>query len=264
MIRYALRCARGHEFDSWFQSSSAYDSQHKRGLVTCPMCDSAKVEKAIMAPRAARKGKPKAAPEPVAAPAEDTASTSLVMAPQEREFVTKLKELRDHVLKNADNVGNKFPDEARKIGDILERIRKGQPLKEVAPELSQGVCFHVLGLAPNAARLSIRFWFDNDFGVLAKNYQRFIADMRIEPPPRETHPPLWRYLVEIAVLGKRENVPTNLAGEWMRSILIGTAYPLTLLSTVLMRIRADGEINALRVAILKALLIRNFNKEAPV
>lgn len=156
--------------------------------------------------------------------------------------------------------------ETRKVGDILERIRKGQPLKEVAPELSRGVRFHVLGLAPNAARLSIRFWFDNDFGVLAGNYQRFVADMQIEPPPRESNPPLWRYLIETAVLGKRENAPPNLAGEWMRSILTGTAYPQTLLATVLMRIRADGGINALRVAILKALVVRNFKneKEAPV
>jgi len=156
--------------------------------------------------------------------------------------------------------------ETRKVGDILERIRKGQPLKEVAPELSRGVRFHVLGLAPNAARLSIRFWFDNDFGVLAGNYQRFVGDMQIEPPPRESSPPLWRYLIETAVLGKRENVPPNLAGEWMRSILTGTAYPQTLLVTVLMRIRADGEINALRIAILKALVVRNFKneKEAPV
>lgn len=154
--------------------------------------------------------------------------------------------------------------ESRKVGDILEHIRKGQPLDEVAPELSRGVRFHVLGLAPNAARLSIRFWFDDDFGVLARNYQRFVADMRIEPPPRESNPPLWRYLIETAVLGKRENVPPNLAGEWMRSILMGTAYPQTLLSTVLMRIRADGEVNALRVAMLKALIIRNFKREAPV
>ncbi|EAQ36307.1 CRISPR-associated protein [Nitrobacter sp. Nb-311A] len=151
--------------------------------------------------------------------------------------------------------------ETRKVGDILERIRKGQPLKEAAPELSRGVRFHVLGLAPNAARLSIRFWFDNDFGVLAENYQQFVADMQIEPPPREPNPPLWRYLIETAVLGKRENVHPNLAGEWMRSILTGAAYPQPLLATVLMRIRADGEVNALRVAILKALVIRNFKNE---
>lgn len=137
MIRYALRCARGHEFESWFQSSSAYDSQHKRGLVTCPACDSTKVEKAIMAPRIARKGKSKPAPQPIAAPAEDAASTSLVMAPQERELVTKLKELRDHVLKNADNVGKEFPDEARKMhyGDIEHRAIYGEATTEEARAL---------------------------------------------------------------------------------------------------------------------------------
>ena len=73
-------------------------------------------------------------------------------------------------------------------------------------------------------------------------------------------PALWKYLAETAVLGKRENVPPNLAGEWMRAILTGTPYPLTLLSTVLMRIRADGEVNALRVAILKALLDPKFQQ----
>ena len=155
--------------------------------------------------------------------------------------------------------------QAGKVGDILKRIRNGQPLKEFAPELAEGVRFYVLGLAPNAARLSIRFWFENDFGVLARNYQRFVGEMEIMPPPRDEHPALWKYLAETAVLGKRENVPPNLAGEWMRSILTGTPYPLTLLATVLMRIRADKDMSALRVGILKALLIRNFkSKEAPV
>jgi len=137
MIRYALRCEHGHAFDSWFQGSAAYDSQHKRGLVACPVCESTKVDKAIMAPRIARKGKSKSAPEPVAAPAEDTASASLVMAPQERELVAKLRELRDHVLKNADNVGKKFSDEARKMhyGDIEHRAIYGEATTEEARAL---------------------------------------------------------------------------------------------------------------------------------
>ena len=157
--------------------------------------------------------------------------------------------------------------QAAKVGDILKRIRNGQPLREFAPELAEGVRFHVLGLAPNSARLSIRFWFDNDFGILARNYQRFVRDMAVAPTSRDENPALWKYLAETAVLGKRENVPPNLAGGWMRAILTGTPYPLTLLSTVLMRIRADGDVNALRVGILKALLIRNFRRterEAPV
>lgn len=154
--------------------------------------------------------------------------------------------------------------QAEKVGVLLDQIRKGMPLKDFAPGLAYGVRFHILGLAPNAARLSIRFWMDNDFGTIARNYQKFVEEMRIEPPPRDGYPALWKYLAETAVLGKRENVPPNLAGEWMRSILTGTSYPLTLLSTVLMRLRADKEVNALRVGILKALLIRNFNWEVPV
>jgi hypothetical protein len=137
MIRYALRCERGHEFESWFQSSAAYDSQHKRRLVACPSCESTKVEKAIMAPRIARKGKSKSAPAPVATSTEDASSTSLVMAPQERELSAKLKELRDHVLKHADNVGNKFPDEARKIhyGDTEHRAIYGEATPDEARAL---------------------------------------------------------------------------------------------------------------------------------
>ncbi|OCW58398.1 type I-C CRISPR-associated protein Cas8c/Csd1 [Hoeflea olei] len=156
-------------------------------------------------------------------------------------------------------------DATKAIGIQLERIRRGEQLRAIEPDLADTVRFYVLGLAPNAARLSIRFYFENDFGALTRNYQAFVEDMRIEPPPpRDPYPPLWRYLSELAVLGKRENVPPNLAGEWMRAILAGTRYPLTLLSGVLMRIRADGEVNALRVGILKALLNRNFDKEAPV
>jgi CRISPR-associated protein Csd1 len=149
-----------------------------------------------------------------------------------------------------------------RIRDCLERIRKGEALESVEPRLAKGVTFYVLGLAPNAARLSVRFFHAGNFGDITRNYQAFVSDMRVEPPPRDGYPPLWRYLLETAVLGKRENVTPNLAGEWMRSILAGTNYPLSLMASVLTRIRADGEVNALRVGILKALLIRNFNMEA--
>jgi len=151
------------------------------------------------------------------------------------------------------------------IKPVLDAIRQGKPLQTINPKLAQGTRFYVLGLAPNASRLSIRFWFDNDFSVLAKNYGRFAADMKIEPPDKDAHIALWKYLRETAVLGKGENVQPNLAGDWMRAILSGTPYPLTLLNAVLIRLRADGDVNARRVSILKAVLIRNFNsKEAPV
>ncbi|MCA0271753.1 MAG: type I-C CRISPR-associated protein Cas8c/Csd1 [Proteobacteria bacterium] len=153
---------------------------------------------------------------------------------------------------------------ASRVKDRLDEIRHGQKLAQVAPELAEGVRFYVLGLAPNAARLSVRFYWESDFGRLVANYQRYLTDTALEPPPRNGWPPLWRYLIELALQGKRENIPPLIAGEWMRAILTGTPYPLTLLSNTLMRIRADGEVNALRAAILKSVLIRNLNVEAPV
>lgn len=152
--------------------------------------------------------------------------------------------------------------QAAEVGTKLTQIKAGEPLSKVAPDLADGVRFYVLGLAPNAARLSIRFYYDNDFGVLAENYRRYVEDMRIEPADqRDPHPPLWKYLAETAVLGKRENVPPNLAGDWMRAILSGTPYPLTLLTSVLMRLRSDRDVNARRVAMLKAIIVRNFARE---
>ncbi|MFO1138247.1 MAG: type I-C CRISPR-associated protein Cas8c/Csd1 [Paracoccus sp. (in: a-proteobacteria)] len=150
------------------------------------------------------------------------------------------------------------------IRERLDGIRNGLPLTQIAPELAQGVRFHVLGLAPNAARLSVRFYWQDDFGRLTANYQRYLSDMKLMPPPRDGWPPLWRYLSELAAMGKRENVPPLIAGEWLRAILTGAPYPMTLLSTVLMRIRADGDINALRVAMMKSVLIRNLKRKVPV
>ena len=136
MIKYDLRCEQGHAFESWFQSSSAYDSQRKRKLIACPSCGSPKVEKAIMAPRLSgtRKHGRVEAPSEVA-PVE-TPTPSLVMT-QELELRAKLKELRDHVVKNADNVGERFPNEARKMhyGDIEHRPIYGEASADEAKSL---------------------------------------------------------------------------------------------------------------------------------
>jgi len=153
MIRYTLRCERGHAFESWFQTSSAYDSQVKRKLVTCPACGSAKVEKAIMAPQiVSKKGRDSAVPAP-ASPADVTipSSTPLMMA-QERELRAKLRELRDHIVKNADNVGERFPNEARKMhyGDIEHRPIYGEASPDEARSLiEEGVEVSPLPVLPD-------------------------------------------------------------------------------------------------------------------
>jgi len=155
MIRYALACDKGHAFESWFADSAAYDKQAKRGLVTCPQCGSAKVEKAIMAPRLATARKRKApieAPAVPEAPAAAPAAAPVAMvSPQEREFRTKLKELRDHLVKNADHVGPKFPEEARKMhyGEIEHRSIYGEASPDEAKELvEEGIEVHPLPVLP--------------------------------------------------------------------------------------------------------------------
>jgi hypothetical protein len=155
MIRYNLRCDHDHAFESWFQSSAAYESQEKRRLVSCPACGSTKVERAIMAPQiVSKKGRDSAAPAPASAPATDVitpGSTSLLMA-QERELRVKLKELRDHIVKNADNVGERFPNEARKMhyGDIEHRPIYGEASPEEARALiEEGVEVSPLPVLPD-------------------------------------------------------------------------------------------------------------------
>ena len=171
MIRYALNCNHGHTFESWFQNSAAYDKQTKRSLVTCPVCGSAKVEKAMMAPRLANAGA--LAPEPpmppmsqaaVPTPAMPTPATSApampaptkspvaMMSPPERELRQKLKEIRDHITKNASYVGPRFPEEARKIhyGETEHRSIYGEASPDEAKELhEEGIEFHPLPILPD-------------------------------------------------------------------------------------------------------------------
>ena len=162
MIRYALACAQGHAFESWFQDSAAYDKQRKRGLVSCPVCGDTQVDKAIMSPRlsgANKRGQAAAPPAEAPAPAgdapvaarEDAKAPVAIMSPQEREFRQKLKELRQHLTKNADYVGQKFPEEARKMhyGDIDHRSIYGEASPKDAKELhEEGIEFHPLPVLP--------------------------------------------------------------------------------------------------------------------
>jgi hypothetical protein len=159
MIRYALACDNGHTFESWFASSAAYDKQVKRSLVTCPICNSAKVEKAIMAPRLS--GTKKHGDDAVAAsvpeqpsptPVPEAPAPVAMMSPQEHELRKKLTEIREHLTKNADYVGRKFPEEARKMhyGDIEHRSIYGEASPDQAKELhEEGIEFHPLPVLPD-------------------------------------------------------------------------------------------------------------------
>src|SRR5258708_1163181 len=162
MIRYTLVCNKRHEFESWFTNSAAYDKQAKRGLVTCPLCGSAKVEKALMAPRLGRTDTPsnqeaaQAQPQPSStetAPAAAKVPTPVAMiSPQEQEFRRKLRELRDHLVKNAENVGQRFPEEARKMhyGEAEHRSIYGVASPKDAKALhDEGIEFSPLPVLPD-------------------------------------------------------------------------------------------------------------------
>lgn len=148
-------------------------------------------------------------------------------------------------------------EETATLRHALEQIADGRPVQDVAPGLDPATRFYVLGLAPNASRLSVRFWYDTTLGPFVEAISAHWRDMRIEPSPWRGQPAAWALLYETAVQRKAENIPPLLGGELMRAILTGNRYPRTLLSATLQRIRADGDINGARAAICKACLVRD-------
>ncbi|MDE3028617.1 MAG: type I-C CRISPR-associated protein Cas8c/Csd1, partial [Paracoccaceae bacterium] len=151
----------------------------------------------------------------------------------------------------------------------LQRLRDGRPLAEVAPNLDQGVRFHVLGLAPNAARLSVRFYWEDSFGVLARHYVDWMRDTDLETAA--TRP---EFSIRSAVLrtapaqiknGKlsfdSEHVSPLLAGELLRAVLTGGRFPRALLGLLIMRIRSDHLIDRVRISLIKAVIVRDMRRE---
>jgi hypothetical protein len=158
MIRYALCCEHDHCFETWFQNSAAYDRQAKRALIECPVCRSTKVEKAIMAPRLMGSRRKRADVEdaakksPPVPPTPPAATPVAMMSPPERKLRKKLKELREHITRNADYVGPRFPEQARKIhyGEIEHRSIYGEASPDEAKELhEEGIEFHPLPILPD-------------------------------------------------------------------------------------------------------------------
>ncbi|NLW46972.1 MAG: type I-C CRISPR-associated protein Cas8c/Csd1 [Firmicutes bacterium] len=121
--------------------------------------------------------------------------------------------------------------------------------------------FYILGLSPNAARIAIRFWHFGTISEYATRIRQYFEDFSIIKPPKEPkYYSIWRILVNIATQDKSENIPPNLAGEFMRSILDGAPYPATLLQAALRRIRSDtvNRVKPVRAALIKAYLNRYY------
>ena len=143
MIRYDLVCEKGHEFDGWFRDSDTYDKQAKRGLVSCTHCGTAKIQKQIMAPGIASKSNKKS----------DNAvrmSAGLV-DPRAAAMVQMMRDYRKHVETNAENVGNNFAEEARKIHykETKERgIYGNTSSEEAAGLIEEGIEIHPIPVLP--------------------------------------------------------------------------------------------------------------------
>lgn len=149
----------------------------------------------------------------------------------------------------------------RKLQEALELVQQGRPLRELGGRLDDGTRIFILGLAPNASRLSVRFWETGTLGYFAKRLADHYDDLELQPPAWR-RPPSPQALALVTApnydgRAKAEDVPPQLAGELVRAILNGSRYPQSLLATLVMRFRADGVVSPLRVALCKGVLARS-------
>ena len=138
------------------------------------------------------------------------------------------------------------------------RILYEAPKAGTSPLTEDLTPFFVLGLAPNAARIAVRFWHAGTVGDTARHILQHFEDCKmVHGPKQPEHLSLFRLLVSTALQGKSENIPPDIAGEVMKVILAGTPYPQTLLAAVIRRCRAEREVTYPRAALLKAILARS-------
>jgi len=145
--------------------------------------------------------------------------------------------------------------ELHRLRTAIADVAAGRP---AAPKLDPATQVYILGLAPNSARLAVRFWYPGAFGDFARHVAWFWEDLRIEPAPWKGPPAAWSLLYETAIRvdgkPKADTIPPLLGGQLMRAVLTGQPLPHTLLSAVIARIRADGDVSGRRAAICKAVI----------
>lgn len=150
------------------------------------------------------------------------------------------------------------PQTVKLLHDIFLRIKEGVSVKDSLGGINKNTNFYILGLAPNASRLAVRFWQMSPFCEFVEQVAQHHRDMliikRFDRDPDLI--PIWMILKETAPLGDSRRVAPLLGGVLMRSILTGTLYPMSLLSSIITRIRADHEVNYVRSAVIKAFLVR--------
>ena len=166
--------------------------------------------------------------------------------------------------------------ETSRLRSALDCFAMGRPLKELDPELDPSTEIFILGLAPNASRLSVRFWERGSLEIFARRLAQHYQDLWLEPKPWKTEPAIWKLLLETVPhrensRPKADDIQPLLAGEMARAIFSGNRYPRSLLTNLIMRMRADGDLSSLRVALCKGVLarerrlgVKGTEKEVPV
>lgn len=152
------------------------------------------------------------------------------------------------------------------LWSALDQLAEGKPVQWAETQLEPSTRFYVLGLAPNAARLSVRFFWQNSFGALARNVAAHYQALEIIRPAYDNREllPLWAMLRETVNQKARDpSPPKQMAGDVLLAVLNGTQYPATLLHSVMLRIRAESTVTRGRAAILKAYYLRARNAKIP-
>ncbi|WCE02719.1 type I-C CRISPR-associated protein Cas8c/Csd1 [Pseudoxanthomonas sp. JBR18] len=150
----------------------------------------------------------------------------------------------------------------RRLELILKQVRQARPLRDLDDGLDDEARIFVLGLAPNASRLSIRLWETQTLAGFAKRLADHYHDLTLTPPAWKRAPtPSYLAMQTAPVYGehgkpKAEDIAPLLAGELTRAILTGSRYPRSLLGSIVMRFRADGQLTPLRIALCRAVLAR--------
>lgn len=153
------------------------------------------------------------------------------------------------------------------VSHALKALAEGRDVSFLDGRLAAGQHFYVLGLAPNAARLSVRFFLRDTFGAFAENLRRHAEALEIVRPDddRRISLPVWALAKETVNPKERNPSPApQLAGDLLRSVLTGQRYPATLLNGVTLRIRAEQQVTRGRAAILKAYYLRNGTDNQPL
>ena len=156
--------------------------------------------------------------------------------------------------------------EPEELQAMMASLSKGEAVTYDQKQLDPNMQFYVLGLSPNAARLSVRFFLQNSFGNLVANAKAHQERLEIVRPSFDKFVtmPLWALLRETVNENSRDKAPVpNLAGEVLRSILTNTPYPATLLQGVQLRIRAERQVTRGRAAIIKAYYLKKPHPEVP-